>query len=93
MSNSIHITLSNDEALVLFEFFERCEEQAQFRVRSNAEYLALMGIASQLDKALVTPFQADYLEQLEAAQNRLSFAYEGSAPGVEQAREDQTPQE
>ena len=82
MSERIAITLSRDEALVLFEFFSRFREKEDFTLRHNAEYLALSRISAQLDKALVEPFQSDYSKLLHAARNRVAAGYEGCAPGV-----------
>jgi hypothetical protein len=82
MSENITITLSPDEALVLFEFFARFEDNDEFRLRHNAEFLAFSRISGQLDKALITPFQSAYPELLKAAQDRVAVGYEGVAPGV-----------
>ena len=83
MSENINITLSRDEALVLFEFFSRfCDDDVDFTLRHNAEYLAFMRMSAQLDKALVEPFQPQYLELLRAARDRIAAGYEGRAPGV-----------
>lgn len=83
MSETINITLSHDEALVLFEFFSRfCDEGYDFTLRHTAEYLAFMRISAQLDKALVKPFQPQYTELLRAARDRVAAGFEGQAPGV-----------
>lgn len=83
MSEDVIITLSQDEALVLFEFFGRfCEDDDDFTLRHTAEYLAFMRIAAQLDKALLKPFRPEYAELLQAARERIAGGYEGPAPGV-----------
>jgi hypothetical protein len=82
MSKNITITLSPDEALVLFEFFARFGDNSEFRLRHNAEFLAFSRISGQLDKALTAPFQPAYPELLKAAQDRVAIEYEGMAPGV-----------
>lgn len=83
MSENVTITLSHDEALVLFEFFSRfCEEDDDFTLRHTAEYLAFMRVAAQLDKAIVEPFRPEYAELLQAARDRIAVGYEGPAPGV-----------
>ena len=82
MNEAIGIALSRDEALVLFEFFARFDEKNGFTMRNHAEYLALMRISAQLDKALVEPFKPNYVELLNAARERLAAGYEGNAPGV-----------
>lgn len=84
MSENINITLSQDEALVLFEFFSRfCDDDDSFTMRHNAEYIAFMRISAQLDKTLVEPFKPQYRELLHSAQDRIAAGYEGLAPGVQ----------
>lgn len=80
--SDVNLTLSADEALVLFEFFARFDESDQFVLRNNAEFVALMRVAGQLEKSLVAPFQANYKEQLLAARQRVAEGYEGLAPAV-----------
>jgi hypothetical protein len=82
MAESITVTLSNDQALVLFEFFSRFEDSGDFSLRHNAEFLAFSRISAQLDKALVEMFDPKYRELLQAARERLAAGYEGRAPGV-----------
>jgi hypothetical protein len=83
MASSINITLSEDQALVLFEFFARFEEEHLFRMRYNAEFVAFMSVSGQIEKALVAPFQPTYRQQLEAARARLTEGQYDLAPGVE----------
>ncbi len=85
MSQSIHelsITLSKDEALVLSGFFARFEENSEFVLRNNAEFLAFSKISAQLDKVLIEPLEKDYQARVQAARARLAEGYEGLAPGV-----------
>jgi hypothetical protein len=82
MSESVTITLSRDEALVLFEFFARFDELHDFTLRDTAEYLAFSRISAQLDKSLVEPFKPDYEALLKMARDRLAEGYDGRAPGV-----------
>ena len=82
MSDNISIQLSQDEALVLFEFFARFSDSDEFKLRHTAEYLAFSKISAQLDTELVEPFCSDYVDLLKAAQSRLAAGYEGTAPGV-----------
>jgi hypothetical protein len=80
--SDVTLTLSNDEALVLFEFFARFDESDEFVLRNNAEFVAFMQVAGQLEKTLVAPFQANYKEQLLAARTRVAEGFEGVASGV-----------
>lgn len=82
MTNPITITLSPDEALVLQEFFARFAESNEFSLSHNSEFIAFMRLSRQLDRASVVPFQDRYAEHLSAAQERLVFGFEGTAPGV-----------
>lgn len=83
MTDSVTITLTADEALVLFEFFARFAEDNEFRLRHNAEFVAFSRISAQLDVALVAPFRPEYQEMLDAARERVAGDYEGTAPGVQ----------
>lgn len=82
MASEIDLRITNDEALVLFEFFARFDENDDFTLRNTAEYLAFQKIAAQLDRALVEPFDPAYRDLLVAARDRLAAGYEGPAPGV-----------
>jgi hypothetical protein len=82
MTPEVTIQLSADEALVLLEYFARFQDSDEWRLRSNAEYIAFSRIAATLESTLATPFQRDYDEQLTAAAKRLAEGYEGLAPGV-----------
>jgi hypothetical protein len=82
MSEPVTITLSHDEALVLFDFFARFDESGDFTLRNTAEYLAFCRISAQLDKSLAEPLKPDYTALLKAARDRLAEGYEGCAPGV-----------
>lgn len=79
----IEIRLTQDEALVLCEFFARFQASNRLRLNNNAEFIALSRISAQIDRVLVQPFQPDYVELLEAARQRLSDGFEGVAPGVD----------
>ena len=85
MSSCVDLHLTNDEAIVLFEFFARFQESepCRLRIANNAEFVALSRISAQLDKALVEPFDTRYVELLEEARERIAAGYEGLAPGVE----------
>jgi len=82
MSENIAITVTHDEALVLFEFFSRFGDTDDFRLRNNAEFVAFMRISAQLDKSISDMFKPNYSELLHAARERIAGDYEGLAPGV-----------
>jgi hypothetical protein len=83
MENTVTLKLSHDEALVLSVLFARFEQENRITLKHNAEFIALSHISGQIDKALVEPFQSDYLSLVAAARERISKGYEGLAPGVE----------
>lgn len=68
----IQITLSNDEALVLFEFLSRFNEQERQGVfEDEAEQFILADIECLLEKELVEPFDKNYREIIEASRKRV----------------------
>jgi hypothetical protein len=68
----IIIELTNDEALVLFEFIIRLNQtESKSDVRDLAEQKVLWAIEAQLEKVLIDPFKPDYLKILEEARSRL----------------------
>ncbi len=51
MNEDVTIKISEDEALVLFEFFARFDETDELKFRHASEYIALMKISAQIDKS------------------------------------------
>lgn len=70
-TSEVQISLSADEALVLFEFLSRFDESNELTIVDQAEERALSNLLGPLQKQLVPPFQQDYVEQLQQARNRL----------------------
>jgi hypothetical protein len=70
-TSEVQISLTADEALVLFEFLNRFEESNELTIVDQAEERALSNLLGPLQKQLVLPFQEDYVEQLRQARNRL----------------------
>ena len=85
MNDSVIITLTRDEALVLFEFMSRFfdDDEDTLTLRHNAEFIALSHVSAQLDKSVSEMFDPNYGTLLEAAQDRIAEGYEGIAPGVQ----------
>jgi penicillin-binding protein-related factor A (putative recombinase) len=54
----IQIEISEDEAIILFEFFERFNEKEEMYFVHSAEYLALMKISAQIDKSITAMFRS-----------------------------------
>ena len=70
---STRIELSEDEALVLFDWLSRFnggEHQDLFD--AQAEQRALWNLEARLEKALVAPLASDYQRRLEEARVRLT---------------------
>ncbi len=69
----VHLQLSRDEALVLFEWIHRVEEAGRFRqvVHDSAEVVALWRLSGVLEKALPEPFDPNYRDLVRAASERL----------------------
>lgn len=70
-TSKIQISLTADEALILFEFLSRFEESNELAIVDQAEKWALSNLLGPLQKQLVSPFQEDYVEKLRQARNRL----------------------
>jgi hypothetical protein len=71
MDEKITITLSRDEALVLFEFLSRFTEQQQLDIRDQAEQRVLWDIQADLESALPEPFAHDYDQYLQRARESI----------------------
>ena len=78
---NVILSLTPDEALVLFEMFARFGASDRLTLDHAAEYLALQRVSAQLDKALVTPFDPAYATCLEAARARVAAGFQGEYPG------------
>jgi hypothetical protein len=78
---TVTLTLTPDQALVLFEFFARFQDTDRLAFAHVAEYLALTRIAAQIDKAVVAMFDPEYTELLAAARDRVSAGHDAEYPG------------
>jgi hypothetical protein len=67
----VQISLTADEALVLFEFLSGFEESRALTIVDQAEEKVLSKLLGPLEKQLVSPLRHDYLELLKQARNRL----------------------
>ncbi len=71
-SNEITIKLRKDEALVLFEFLSRFNENDNKEIfQDQAEEKTLWIIEGQLEKILVEPFMPNYQDIIQEARNRI----------------------
>ena len=67
----VQLSLTSDEALVLHEFLQRFSESGALRLEDQSEERALWNLCCLLEKELLEPLSASYLQALEAARNRL----------------------
>jgi len=78
----VNIEISEDAAIVLFEFFERFEEKEELYFVHPAEYLSLMEISAQLDKSISAIFDKNYREILRQARERIAKEFDGDFPVI-----------
>jgi len=77
----VHLRLTPDEALVLFEFLSRYGDTDDLRVEDQAEQRALWNLCCVLEKELREPFDPDYVKLVQSARDRLrDTAEESSEP-------------
>ncbi len=67
MDEKVFLQLSQDEALVFFDFLSRYSEEDKLTIMDQAEQRILWNLTCDLEKILVAPFQDDYDKQLEKA--------------------------
>jgi hypothetical protein len=69
----VHIDISEDEALVLFDLLQAFEasDETTIALRHVAERNALWALTAQLEKQLVAPFKEEYAALLSAARTRV----------------------
>jgi hypothetical protein len=65
------LELTQDEALVFFEWLARLDEQDAFPCEDPAEQQVLWLLHGQLEKVMVEPFQENYREIIEQARMRV----------------------
>lgn len=71
MTAPVTIELGRAEALVLFEWLHRLEDEG-VTLEDHAEQVALLRLSGALERALVEPFQPDYRGLLERARSQLT---------------------
>lgn len=74
-TGDVTITLTSDEALVLFELLHRWEDSDRVNAPEHqGEQVALWNLSALLERALVEPFDAGYADLVAAARDRLAPA-------------------
>lgn len=67
----VTITLTDDEALVLFELLSRFNDTDSLATEDQAEKRVLWNLLCLMEREIVTSFASNYHELLTAARNRL----------------------
>ena len=81
--DEVNLKISEDDAVVLFEFFERFDDKEKLYFVHPAEYISLMKISGQVDKGTSAMFKSDYGELLQRARERIAEGFEGDFPEIE----------
>jgi len=71
MGEPIRLKLTGDEALVLFEFLSRSDDEDALVFRDQVQERVLWTLQSQLEKSLVEIFDPGYKKLVEAAWDRV----------------------
>lgn len=71
MSDPVHVDLTSDEAIVLFDFLSRFSETDTLTIADRAEQKTLWNLLGLLEKQLIEPFLPDYQGVLQQARDRL----------------------
>jgi hypothetical protein len=71
MGDPVHIELSGDEALVLFAFLQRFDDEGTFGIVDQPEERALWNLHGLLESRLTELFHPDYTTLVSAARDRL----------------------
>ena len=65
------LELTEDRALVLYEWLHRLDENDAFPVEDESEQYVLWSLAGKLESVLSQPFRRDYLELVAQARARV----------------------
>jgi hypothetical protein len=77
----VAVSLSCDEALVLFEFLSRYEQDERLSIEDRAEDYVLTKLLGDLERGLVAPFDPRYADLLAGARARVRESHgESDAP-------------
>jgi hypothetical protein len=70
-NETVALTVTKAEALILFELLANFHEESSIQVRDQAERIALWNLSSLLEKSLVDLFSPNYKELLLQAKQKL----------------------
>jgi hypothetical protein len=67
------LSLTNDEALVLFDLLHRCEDDKRVaQPQHQGEQIALWNLSAVLERVLTEPLEPDYQRRVAEARTRLT---------------------
>jgi hypothetical protein len=70
----INVTMTSDDALVLFEFLSRYDQTGELKLVDDSERQTLWNLLCLLEKRLIAPLQPDYEELLRQACEALNHS-------------------
>ncbi|MBC3873973.1 hypothetical protein [Undibacterium flavidum] len=71
LNDDVTVTLTSDEAVVLFEFLRRFSDTDKLTIEDQAEERVLWNLCCIFEKASVLPLEANYPQALLSARDRL----------------------
>ena len=71
-ADAVTISLTSDEALVLFDLLHRWEDEHVTPPQNEAEQIALWNLSALLERVLDEPFSPDYTRLVSEARARLT---------------------
>lgn len=83
LMEEVNLKISQDEAIVLFEFFERFGDKGRLFFVHPAEYISLMRISAQIDRSTSIMFSGKYAKLLREARERVAEGFESDYPEIE----------
>jgi hypothetical protein len=84
--SKVNIEISEDEAIVLFEFFERFEEKEELYFVHPSEYISLMKISAQIYKGTSVMFDKNYKEILKRSREKIADSFESDFPEIREEK-------
>ncbi len=70
-NDEVKISLTKDEAIVLFDFLSRFSDQDELNIEHQAEKRALWNLTCLLEQQLAEPFLPEYTKISNQARERL----------------------
>jgi hypothetical protein len=68
---NLTLTLTQDEALVLYDYLQRFSTSGSTTLEDQAEERALWNLCCLLEREMIEPFSENYAKSLESARERL----------------------